>query len=131
MKQKLFFPCHSVLFARLSLHFTRHTSFVSWHAVIDAVKIMKLSTQTADEGGGAAAAPASSPQHDVGVVLLPPRIEAVAAAPVSGDDDFVGIGLSIAPDMTVIFLHPFSCNLLLIRDMLADSKCDSWRCCVG
>jgi hypothetical protein len=69
---------------------------------------MKLSAEAAG-GGGAAAAPVSSPQHDAGVVALPPRHEALAVAPVN--DDFVGIGLSIAPDMTVIFLHPLSCRL--------------------
>ena len=89
---------------------------------------MKLSAEAAG-GGGAAAAPVSSPQHDAGVVALPPRHEALAVAPVN--DDFVGIGLSIAPDMTVIFLHPLSCRLLLIPDMFAGSKCNSWRCCVG
>lgn len=76
-----------------------------WHAVIDAVKIMKLSADgdgggEAAVGGVVAAAVERPPQ-----ALQPPLPQAAAAgaahAVVAGDD-LVGIGLSLANDMTVL-----------------------------
>jgi hypothetical protein len=80
-----------------------------WHAVIDAVKIMKLSADgdgggEAAVGGVVAAAVERPPQ-----ALQPPLPQAAAAgaahAVVAGDD-LVGIGLSLANDMTVRLLPP-------------------------
>jgi hypothetical protein len=99
-------------------HVNRHMSHTRWHAVIDAVKIMKLSADSDAGGGGAAAedggggaaaggggvaAAARPPQalQPPATPLLAPAA-AAAAAPVGANGDLVGIGLVMAKDMTVI-----------------------------
>ena len=86
---------HTSCVTRHASRITRHTSHIRWHAVIDAVKIMQMSAG----GGGPVAAPA------------PPLAAAAPlplqqAAALGGGEELVGIGLSIAPDMTVTFFNP-------------------------
>ena len=90
---------HTSCVTRHASRITRHTSHIRWHAVIDAVKIMQMSAG----GGGPVAAPA------------PPLAAAAPlplqqAAALGGGEELVGIGLSIAPDMTVTFFNPQTKN---------------------
>jgi hypothetical protein len=97
-------------------------SLTRWHAVIDAVKIMKLSADSDGGGGGAAAEDGGGVEAAGGgglaVAARPPQAlqppatpllvpaaaaaAAAAAAPVGAIGDLVGIGLVMAKDMTVI-----------------------------
>ena len=86
-------------------HVTHYTSLFRWHAVIDAVKIMKLSAE-GDVGAGGGAAAATPSAGGTGGAAAAATLSAAAqhlqaVAPASGSDDLVGVGLSIHTDMTV------------------------------
>ena len=98
-------PWHSRHVTRHMSHVTHYTSLFRWHAVIDAVKIMKLSAEgdVVASGGAAAATPSAGGTGGAAAAATPsaaaPHLQVVA--PVDGGDELVGVGLSIHTDMTV------------------------------